>query len=982
MNIFLRLTAAGISAPKNGHFSAGNLPAVLFLLISLLTIHTGKAQITWSNRTAVTLNAVTYGTTAFVAVGNDGAIRRSADGINWDPQLSGTQRWLYGIAFGNQRYVAVGENGVIISSTDGISWTAQASGTTKTLYNVTYAQNLFVAVGETGTILTSPDGLTWTARNSDVTIELREIIYGNNQFVAAYIAGTIVTSPDGITWTKQTIPAIPSNGLAYGNGLYINVSSFGGILSSPDAVSYTVRSGSGLDGAFQAVNYTNGLFTVVGNSGQIRTSPNGIDWTARTSNITTALYGVAFGNNLYVAVGETGAITTSADGITWTRRALGTTNPLIDLAYGNGRFVAVGGRGANLVSTDGLNWQLGTTPPTSNQMTGIDYGLGAFLLVFNTSTNAYSSTDGFNWLENRNNPQARYKIRFRNDRFFALGTDAILTTSTDGYNWQRLNTSVNFYTFTGIAYGNGAYVAVGFSSTRSTDLVTWSTVNLVETPNDIAFGNGLFVAVGSIRNSLGEPVAAIHTSPDGITWTRRAPNDQGLLNSVIYANDTFVTVGSNGLIYTSPDGITWTKQNSGTTQSLSAVRFGNGVYAVVGNTGTILTAPVETTVPVVTGLAVSPATVCAGQPLSFSANVGSLSGSYAYTLTNGTLPLSGTSTSPAFSQTLLAQQTGPQTYTLTVQSGTLVTSQIVSATVNSCSVVSPLTLIQPLYDCATGAFTFQSYGGDGSPVSYLAVGITGWTSRPGPYLVQPFCDVQPFTLYARQESNPTALVSYTWNYTLTCPVNCSTTTPPPLTNPAGCNTPVASQGPQLTLLAPEYNCQTGEIRFKPNAGNGTLIEFMSIGITGWTSNCLSRIDSPALVQDIRNPSSTVDPFVLIARQKYPDGTYYFTQYRWDAKAGCAVSGREPATNQAPELDVSILGNPTLSGSVDLVIREIDGPSATIDVTDLQGKRVHQQTAGYAAAGQPIRVQLGNVTGFYLIKITSGSRRKTVKVVRQ
>jgi glucose/arabinose dehydrogenase len=37
-------------------------------------------------------------------------------------------------------------------------------------------------------------------------------------------------------------------------------------------------------------------------------------------------------------------------------------------------------------------------------------------------------------------------------------------------------------------------------------------------------------------------------------------------------------------------------------------------------------------------------------------------------------------------------------------------------------------LIAPLYNCATGAITFQTSGGDGTPVEYAASGITGWTT--------------------------------------------------------------------------------------------------------------------------------------------------------------------------------------------------------------------------------------------------------------
>ena len=52
--------------------------------------------------------------------------------------------------------MAVGRNGTILTSPDGVSWTAQTSLTSNALYAVTYGNNTFVAVGMYGTILTSP----------------------------------------------------------------------------------------------------------------------------------------------------------------------------------------------------------------------------------------------------------------------------------------------------------------------------------------------------------------------------------------------------------------------------------------------------------------------------------------------------------------------------------------------------------------------------------------------------------------------------------------------------------------------------------------------------------------------------------------------------------------------------------------------------------------------------------------------------------
>ncbi|MFD2569034.1 putative Ig domain-containing protein [Spirosoma soli] len=44
--------------------------------------------------------------------------------------------------------------------------------------------------------------------------------------------------------------------------------------------------------------------------------------------------------------------------------------------------------------------------------------------------------------------------------------------------------------------------------------------------------------------------------------------------------------------------------------------------------------------------------------------------------------------------------------------------------------VQPLVLIEPLYNCQTGAITFRTTGGDGSLIEYRAVGVTDWSPNP------------------------------------------------------------------------------------------------------------------------------------------------------------------------------------------------------------------------------------------------------------
>ena len=66
---------------------------------------------------------------------------------------------------------------------------------------------------------------------------------------------------------------------------------------------------------------------------------------------------------------------------------------------------------------------------------------------------------------------------------------------------------------------------------------------------------------------------------------------------------------------------------------------------------------------------------------------------------------------------------------------------------------SPLQLLSPDYDCQSGAFSFKTSGGDGTPIEYFAIGITGWTTNPNQYVdegLRTATDIQPLTLYARQ----------------------------------------------------------------------------------------------------------------------------------------------------------------------------------------------------------------------------------------
>lgn len=81
---------------------------------------------------------------------------------------------------------------------------------------------------------------------------------------------------------------------------------------------------------------------------------------------------------------------------------------------------------------------------------------------------------------------------------------------------------------------------------------------------------------------------------------------------------------------------------------------------------------------------------------------------------------------------------------------------------------SVLQVVEPLYNCATGQLVFQTVGGNGSPIEFLAIGVTPWTTNPYQTVelgVRLDPNSQPLTLMARQSG---VVVTYTFNFRAYC----------------------------------------------------------------------------------------------------------------------------------------------------------------------------------------------------------------------
>jgi len=304
---------------------------VIIFLAFLVSTHTVSAAIgdEWESQTpastTVAWTSVVYGNGVFVALGQDGSVMTSSNGIVWisqnSPMSSGSA-----VTYGNGIFVAVAQSGLkrAMTSPDGVNWTLQNGLTTNQWVSVTYGNGIFVAVGVSGTnnkVMTSPDGVTWTARNGVISF-WSSVVYGNGRFVAVACGATacdgtgnlVMTSFDGINWTPQNA-------------------------SEPNQ--------------WRSVTYGNGIFVAVANTGasRIMTSTDGMNWVSRSAANSNEWWNVGYGNGLFVAssYGLSNRIMVSTDGTNWSSRYIQSTYPDA-IAYGNNTFVVVGVSGSYRVS--------------------------------------------------------------------------------------------------------------------------------------------------------------------------------------------------------------------------------------------------------------------------------------------------------------------------------------------------------------------------------------------------------------------------------------------------------------------------------------------------------------------------------------------------------------------------------------------------------------------------------------------------------
>lgn len=101
---------------------------------------------------------------------------------------------------------AVGENGLIITSPDGITWTRKDSAQATDLSSVIWTGKTYIALGSSN-LLVSKDGSNWTPQwTPSQSWPMNSIIKSDNGLIAVGNNGSILTAPDYDTIMSHVVP--------------------------------------------------------------------------------------------------------------------------------------------------------------------------------------------------------------------------------------------------------------------------------------------------------------------------------------------------------------------------------------------------------------------------------------------------------------------------------------------------------------------------------------------------------------------------------------------------------------------------------------------------------------------------------------------------------------------------------------------------------------------------------------------------------
>jgi hypothetical protein len=275
------------------------------------------------------------------------------------------------LTFDGTNFVAVptaGSNSIFISS-DGINWTTNASAlpSGQNWGAILFAGGVYVATASASTSIAawSLNGRNWSASSTALPVNgnWTKLAFLNNTFVALNSAvsnATAAYSLDyGKSWLASSLPS-SAQWFCLAAGVASN--------NSP----YFVQ---------LAYNSTSNAY-----------STNGITWTAGSAlPVSGTWISMIYANKTWVAISQTGGnvIYTQNPTSTWTQATISGAPSLYNLSFGNGVYVAIGQNSTTVAFSKNLTTWRTATLVNSAPYTDLQFGLGVFVGICNTTTSFY-----------------------------------------------------------------------------------------------------------------------------------------------------------------------------------------------------------------------------------------------------------------------------------------------------------------------------------------------------------------------------------------------------------------------------------------------------------------------------------------------------------------------------------------------------------------------------------------------------------------
>lgn len=342
-----------------------------------------------------------------------------------------------------------------------------------------------------------------------------------------------------------------------------------------------------------AITKSDSLFVTVGYFGSVMSSKDGTNWSVCEEATDRVLKDVAYGDNAFVAVGLSGTILRSEDGFSWEPIASNTQLTLYSVTYAKEKFVIVGDKGLVLTSPDGKSWTK-QEKISETYLFSVDFVNGHFAAVGGAGVTAFSD-DGETWTQRISNPNPHhliYSITYGNGTYVAAGythsyLSALVLTSTDGVEWVEQTSPTNSFIHSVQFDGSNFYgVCSGGRVIKSPDAVTWSVNYGVtkSTMNDLIIDNGLLYLVGN---------DGVIISGDGTdSWTIISTGIGTRLSAITSHATTTVAVGGDDYCYTIvtiQDGEVVLNATFPHPRALLDITYGQGKFIAVGTRGLIAT---------------------------------------------------------------------------------------------------------------------------------------------------------------------------------------------------------------------------------------------------------------------------------------------------------------------------------------------------------------------------------------------------------